>query len=363
MNTPQAPQEEEPSPGTSSPHVLFGTRRIGRRTAGLVFALLAVMVLAMTVAVHHISIDLEAMRMSERASEHTPPEYETVSARIKELKRLNLWQISPEIPVPLVEFKKYPDDFEKLRDVRVRKKVFLHSLLPVAMIALDEIREERFRLLQIIEKTGYPEEDLVFSDEDDELRERSWKYFISAEDQKFIRTLSRKYRTSRADLLVSRVDVLPVSLILAQGAMESSWGRSRFAREGNNLFGIWTWNDNGIIPANRDAGKNHMVRSYDSILDSVRSYMLTLNRVKAYEPLRRIRLETKDSQALTQGLMNYSEKKDRYIASLQEVIKHNRLQDYDQLSRQFENQEQRRALLHEKGQKRTSILTALNDIF
>ncbi|MBE9519635.1 MAG: glucosaminidase domain-containing protein, partial [Proteobacteria bacterium] len=89
--------------------------------------------------------------------------------------------------------------------------------------------------------------------------------------------------------------------MLAQGALETSWGRSRFAREGNSIFGMWTWKTKGIVPLKREEGKTHKVKAYDSILDSVRAYQLTLNRLDHYEHLRNLRLETYDSLILAEG--------------------------------------------------------------
>jgi Bax protein len=126
--------------------------------------------------------------------------------------------------------------------------------------------------------------------------------------------------------------VVPVSLILGQGAIESSWGCSRFTRAGNNLFGIWTWGERGIVPANRDEGKNHKIKIYDTILDSVRNYVLTLNRLGAYRHLRELRRDSNDSMELAQGLLYYSERRDAYVEDVRRIISSNNLQRYDTIS-------------------------------
>lgn len=262
---------------------------------------------------------------------------ESVKNRINLLKELKLWDIEPEAEIPSVIFTGYPENLHQQTHIPTKKKVFLHTLLPVALAALQEIEQERTHLLEIIEKTGLRADELIFGDTLSN-QHQDWSLFLNNEEISFIRSLTEKYRTRRADRLLSRVDVFPVSLILAQGAIESSWGGSRFAREGNNLFGVWTWGEKGIIPSARDAGKKHKIKIYDSILDSVRSYVLNLNRLGAYEQLRMIRQHTQDPMELTNGLRNYSEKKDQYITDLKRIISSNRLFNYDRNTLATENQ-------------------------
>jgi Bax protein len=127
------------------------------------------------------------------------------------------------------------------------------------------------------------------------------------------------------------VNIIPVSLILAQGALESSWGTSRFTREGNSLFGLWTWSKYGIIPNNRDEGKNHKIEAYDSILASLRKYTLTLNRVDAYADFRTIRTKSLDPYKLADGLQLYSERGEEYVLDIKQVISSNNLTEYDEV--------------------------------
>jgi Bax protein len=145
----------------------------------------------------------------------------------------------------------------------------------------------------------------------------------------FVKGLSKTYRTTDANELLARVNPLPVSLILAQGALETAWGRSRFAREGNSIFGMWTWKAKGIVPLQREEGKTHRVKAYDSILDSVRAYQLTVNRLDQYEHLRSLRLDTDDSLVLAEGLTLYSQRGNEYVNDIKKVILSNNLQAYD----------------------------------
>ena len=111
--------------------------------------------------------------------------------------------------------------------------------------------------------------------------------------------------------------------------MESSWGASRFASEANNLFGMWTWGGKGIVPSQRDAGKTHKIAMYDSILDSVRAYILTINRGTAYTQLRQIRNTTLNPIQLAEGLTNYSERREYYVSEIKQIIEFNKLCGYD----------------------------------
>ena len=238
------------------------------------------------------------------------------------LKEFNLWDIpvGPEIPAMIVT------DFPAFGqvDVATKKKMFINTLLPVALTALTYVEQERDALLRIIEKTGILPTELDFAESSNSRRAG-----VTSEEADLLRFFIEKYRTSMADELIMRVNVVPVSLILAQGAIESSWGASRFALTANNLFGMRTWGEEGIVPAKRDAGKNHKIAIYESILDSVQAYILNLNRLPAYDEFRRMRQATMDSVLLANGLSKYSIQREEYIWNVQAVIHHNHLRDYD----------------------------------
>lgn len=136
--------------------------------------------------------------------------------------------------------------------------------------------------------------------------------------------------------LLHRVDTIPVSLALAQAANESAWGRSRFAVEGNNLFGIWTYDaSKGLVPRQRAEGQTHLVRRFDSIDESVRYYLHNLNSHPAYTELRSLRAQMRDSGepldglGLAAGLGPYSARGDDYIAAIRAMIRRFDLAGYD----------------------------------
>lgn len=161
---------------------------------------------------------------------------------------------------------------------------------------------------------------------------------LSASEQQQISKLANKYRvkgdplvdsTAREEML-RKIDIIPSSLALAQAANESAWGKSRFAQEANNLFGIWTYDqDKGLKPKRRERGKTHLVRIFDDFSESVRYYMYTLNSHPAYRELRQIRQQLRASdqviegQKLAAGLEKYSAKGQAYIELIRSLIEQN----------------------------------------
>ena len=149
---------------------------------------------------------------------------------------------------------------------------------------------------------------------------------IYAENKNFIKLItdcSDKVQNNYADN-----QKIPLELLLAQAIIESNWGKSRFAIEGNNYFGIRTWDDNvpQLKPLKRpDATFGLQV--YKDACESVKHYIDTLNTSNQYNSLRKIRkLELKlwgkvDPEVLAMGLINYSEEKDLYISKVKEKIR------------------------------------------
>jgi Bax protein len=140
------------------------------------------------------------------------------------------------------------------------------------------------------------------------------------------------------DALLTRVDVVPASLVLAQGANESAWGTSRFAREGKNLFGIWCYEEGcGIKPEQRIAGSSHEVRKFKTVQDGVKFYVHNINIGHAYGSLRELRAELRaDSEKLSgvklaTGLSRYSERGLAYVEEIQGMIEYNELQEYNKV--------------------------------
>jgi len=155
------------------------------------------------------------------------------------------------------------------------------------------------------------------------------------EAQARLRTLGRKYRVDGDPVadpdagreLLSRIDVIPTELALAQAVNESGWGTSRFAREGNNLFGIWTYDQSkGMVPRGRAEGATHLVRKFESLQASVRYYLHNLNSHPAYLELRELRAQMRSrgeepsGLVLAAGLTRYSAKGELYVRLIRELI-------------------------------------------
>ena len=200
-----------------------------------------------------------------------------------------------------------------------KKQAFIASLLP-------HVKQENRRLTAVRKKLA-----AMF----DKLDRK--KTLDAAEKQEIAR-LRSKYRVkadplhdeAARDELLRKIDIIPLSLALAQAANESAWGESRFAREANNLFGIWTYDeDKGLKPRRREEGKTHLVRIFDDIGESVRYYIYTLNSHPAYTTMRKIRQrlrtsrEVIDGHELAAGLEKYSAKGERYIDLIQGMIRDN----------------------------------------
>lgn len=200
-----------------------------------------------------------------------------------------------------------------------KKKLFIDQLLPC-------IKQENTRLEKVRERFRRISLQL----------ERQQK--VSDESKIWLKKLARKYQVSGNPLthsaarkeLLQKIGLIPASMTLAQAANESAWGQSRFATEANNLFGIWTYDEElGIVPEKRDAQKKHLVRKFDHIGESVAYFMFTLNSHPAYEKLREIRQSLRekdepiDGHALATGLEKYSAKGELYIQLIQDLIRQN----------------------------------------
>ncbi len=130
--------------------------------------------------------------------------------------------------------------------------------------------------------------------------------------------------------LMRRVDTIPLELVLAQAAMESGWGESRFAQEGNNLFGQWCFTRGcGIVPSDRLEGASHEVRRFNNVKDALVSYMHNLNMGHAYGDLRQMRASLRqlnlqpDAPTLAGGLSRYSERGGAYVEEVRQVMRIN----------------------------------------
>jgi len=222
------------------------------------------------------------------------------------------WPLSGQAPLPTFYLQRLPKDLSKL-DSATRKKLFFRLLLPLVVAENQRIETTRTWLVDKF-MTGPIEP--------------------ASSDGQAIQQLLSDYKVSGAinDLtvqteLLRRVDGIPVGLVLAQAALESGWGSSRFSQEGNNLFGIWSWNGEGLVPFNRPSGATHRVMVYDNLRGSIRHYLLTLNSANPYHRLRHLRAYQRlsqqplDPELLAAGLRHYSARGELYIADIRRLIR------------------------------------------
>jgi len=217
----------------------------------------------------------------------------------------------------------FDESYYKIRNSKVKKAAFVNTLLPKIQKAQKQIISDRIFIERFFKK-------YLFT------------YSLKARyDMKRLIKLSKKYRVkhmyNEAEYL-QKIDLIPISLVLAQSAVESAWGDSRFAKEGNNLFGEWTWGKKGIIPEGRDENATHKLRIFDSLDASIARYMLNLNRHRSYKDFRSLRASKRNVQQNFSGLdaatkmTNYSQMREVYNRLLINVIKGNGFIAYDEKS-------------------------------
>ena len=210
-------------------------------------------------------------------------------------------------------------DFSEYRDVHTKKLRFFGFLLPL-------VDEENERLLDLRTRLNYIYEYV------------RWDRNIDHQDRVWLHDVIEEFRIPETDIhseefwdvALRRVDAVPEHLVLAQAANESAWGTSRFAREGNNLFGQWCFRQGcGLVPNDRPEGESYEVARFGSVSESIGSYMHNLNTGRTYKELREIRAEARrkghepDSTDMAAGLKSYSERGDDYILELRSMIRYN----------------------------------------
>ena len=218
-------------------------------------------------------------------------------------------------------------DFAAIENVQEKKDTFFEFMLPIIRRVNEAIRKER-QLVNHFSRTVESGRDLSERDAR-QLAELMIKYRLIVEPYSDAENIAQ---------LLRRVDTIPAALVLAQSANESAWGTARFAREGNNYFGLWCWSRNcGMLPSERDEAASHEVASFDTIEAGVTYYTLTLNSHPAYQLLRDLRaaLKAKGKPVkgwdLAAGLLEYSERREAYVDEIREMITSNDLHRFTRI--------------------------------
>jgi Bax protein len=207
-----------------------------------------------------------------------------------------------------------PQEIKMIENSKKRKEFFIQIVLPLIIKENNNIKLDRKTLFTIINKSNNTKS------------EKNWL------EKKY-----KQYGIKSKDLstLKIRMDEIPVSLAIAQAAKETGWGTSRFAQEGNALFGQWTWSGEGLKPKEAKEGESHKVMKFNILQASVRAYQRNLNTHSTYKDFRKARAKLRDankpldSMELSKYLNKYAETGNQYVEVLQKIIKQNNLQDFD----------------------------------
>jgi len=208
---------------------------------------------------------------------------------------------------------KLPKDLKTLGDTSKKRELFIKILLPLILDENEKIQKDREKLFAILNKN-----------------------FNTPGEKVWLKRRFKEYKIDDKDLgkLKMRMDIIPVSLALAQAANESGWGTSRFALEGNALFGQWTWGKKGISPKNQDKNKSHKVLQFQVLKASVRAYKNNLNTHNAYKEFRKKRAQLREEGDFTgldlaKYIKNYAAIGEKYVRIIEDIIVRNSLTDFD----------------------------------
>ena len=213
-----------------------------------------------------------------------------------------------------IYFTQFPKDLDEIKDTRLKKETFIKIVLPLVVAENEKILYDKKKLKKIISKKTTTE------------KEKSW-----------LRLKLREYKVKNSDFaeLNKIMDIIPVSIALAQAAKESGWGTSRFALEGNAIFGQWTWTGQGIEPLNKGKHEGHKILRFPILRASVKAYKNNLNTHKGYAEFREKRATFRKRNRsikgldLTDTLDRYAQTGKEYTEILEQIIKQNNLSDFE----------------------------------
>ncbi len=213
-----------------------------------------------------------------------------------------------------IYFTQFPRDLESIQSTKLKKETFIQIVLPLVVAENERILEDREKLKLLTNKK-----------------------FTTDLEKQWLRQKLLEYKVKKGDLkeLMTRMDIIPTSIALAQAAKESGWGTSRFALEGNAIYGQWTWSGQGIAPLERDSNKNHKILKFPILRASVKAYKNNLNTHKSYKAFRDKRLQLREKNKkikgleLTETLKNYAQTGSEYTKILNQIITQNRLSDFE----------------------------------
>ncbi len=238
---------------------------------------------------------------------------ETVLNLFKDVE-YDLGKVRSQKLVKPIYFTQFPRDLDALQSTKLKKETFIKIVLPLIVAENERILADREKLIRLSDKK-----------------------FTTDLEKQWLRQKLLEYKVKKGNLeeLIVRMDIIPTSIALAQAAKESGWGTSRFALEGNAIFGQWTWSGQGIAPLDRESDKNHKILKFPILRASVKAYQNNLNTHKSYNKFRQKRLSLRDKKKkisgleLTETLNNYAQTGLEYTKKLNQIIRQNRLTDFE----------------------------------
>ena len=215
-----------------------------------------------------------------------------------------------------IYFTRLPKDLDTIKSVKNKKETFLQILLPLIVAENEKIKEDREFLLKILKQNE------------------------STENKKWLNKKYKAYKVSDKNIneLIKKIDIIPTSIALAQAAKESGWGTSRFALEGNAIYGQWTWTGDGIEPLEKTKDQSHKILKFPLLRASVKAYITNLNTHRGYKGFRTKRANLREQNKKLLGLelihelKNYAETGKEYTQTLEKIIKQNDLDELENVA-------------------------------
>ena len=225
----------------------------------------------------------------------------------------DLDKVRDEKQVKPIYFTRLPRDLDQIKTIKAKKETFLQIVLPLVVAENEKIETDRNYLLKVIRDND------------------------SSEKLQWLKRKFKEYKVKDGDIneLIEKVDIVPTSIALAQAAKESGWGTSRFALEGNAIFGQWTWDGVGIEPLDKSDDQGHKILKFPILRASVKAYITNLNTHPSYKSFREKRLMLRQSNKALSGidliheLENYAETGKEYTRILEQIIEQNDLQEFE----------------------------------
>ena len=258
--------------------------------------------------------DLNTQDDNEKLENHAVSLDTQITLNLFENLKYDLKKIRQGQSVKPIYLSQLPKDLNRLKNAKKKKDTFIKIVMPLILDENNKILENRKKLFKILNKST------------NSMGEKRW-----------LKRRFKEYGIKKGDIteLKVRMDIIPASIAIAQAAIESGWGTSRFALEGNAMFGQWTWSKNGIEPTEKSKNKSHKILKFSMLRSSVKAYKNNLNTHRGYKEFREKRAELRKNNKKISGLKlvsylyNYAANGKKYIKILKMAIDQNGLADFD----------------------------------